>query len=209
MKPRLLIISVVLALIAIACYFYLSRGIAQKNTSSGSQHSTDMATSNGVKMECSGKQIPELTEGPNYKAGSPEKSVIVSENVPGTKIVLTGYVLDTNCNPIAHALLDFWQADGDGIYDNEGYALRGHQYTDGNGRYMLSTVIPGEYPGRTPHIHVKVKANEKSPVVTTQLFLPNQVGNNTDTIFDQSLVVQINDDESKKTAKYNFVISAE
>jgi hypothetical protein len=60
--------------------------------------------------------------------------------------------------PAANALLDFWQANPNGAYDNTGYTLRGHQYTDANGYYTLTTIVPGIYPGRTEHIHVKVQA---------------------------------------------------
>ena len=89
----------------------------------------------------------------------------------GERLIVTGYVLDQDCKPVAGALLDFWQADGEGVYDNEGYRLRGRQYTDAEGRYRLETVIPGEYPGRTEHIHVKAQA-PGGRVLTTQLYFP-------------------------------------
>jgi protocatechuate 3,4-dioxygenase beta subunit len=75
---------------------------------------------------------PELTEGPYFTANSPERADLFEEGMVGTKIVITGYVYTTDCQPVANALLDFWQADGNGVYDNNGYTLRGHQYTDAN-----------------------------------------------------------------------------
>src|SRR3954447_6103967 len=119
---------------------------------------TAQAASVSQAVGCSGTTTPSLTEGPYYKAGSPERTSLLEANMPGTKVVLTGYVYDKNCRPVAHAWLDFWQADANGRYDNSGYTLRGHQYTDANGRYTLETVEPGEYPGRTVHFHVKVQA---------------------------------------------------
>jgi len=104
-------------------------------------------------------------------------------------------------------LLDFWQADGKGQYDNASYTLRGHQFTDDAGRYHLETVIPGLYPGRTEHIHVKVKA-DSGPVLTTQLFFPGVPGNQTDSIFDPSLLVSIQNTTDGKLATFNFVLSA-
>jgi hypothetical protein len=69
-----------------------------------------------------------------------------------------GTVYDVKGDPIPGAWLDFWQADGAGRYDNTGFQFRGHQFTDAAGRYVLKTVISGEYPGRTPHIHVKLRS---------------------------------------------------
>ena len=87
--------------------------------------------------------------------------------------------------PVANALIDFWQADARGAYDNSGYRFRGHQLTDAKGQYTLFTVVPGLYPGRTKHIHVKVQAPRK-PVLTTQLFFPGVAGNRSDGIFTPS-----------------------
>jgi len=58
---------------------------------------------------------------------------------------------------VGGALLDFWQADAAGDYDNTGFRLRGHQFSGADGRFRLATVVPGLYPGRTRHIHVKVQ----------------------------------------------------
>ena len=101
---------------------------------------------------------PAETEGPFYKAGSPETTTLIQDGMAGTPITITGQVLDPNGQPVANALLDFWQADANGNYDNTGYTLRGHQYTDANGSYTLTTIVPGLYTGRTEHIHVKVQA---------------------------------------------------
>jgi protocatechuate 3,4-dioxygenase beta subunit len=116
-------------------------------------------TSLASDPDCSAEAEPTspTTEGPYYTADTPERTSLTEPGVVGTKLVLTGYVLDTDCTPIPGAWLDFWQADGNGQYDNTGYRLRGHQFTDDDGRYYLETVIPGLYPGR-PHIHVKSKA---------------------------------------------------
>ena len=58
----------------------------------------------------------------------------------GTRLLITGSVVNTDCRPIAGAWLDFWQgADDAGRYDNDGYTLRGHQYTDEHGRFTLET----------------------------------------------------------------------
>lgn len=146
------------------------------------------------------------TEGPYFKAGSPERASLAT-GLPGTQLTLTGYVLTADCKPVAHALLDFWQANASGQYDNAGFTLRGHQYTDASGKYHLETIVPGLYPGRTEHIHVKVQAPGAS-ILTTQLFFPGVAQNDTDGIFDPSLVMKIQTASSAWTGSFNFVIAA-
>ena len=148
---------------------------------------------------------PEETEGPYFKAGSPETSTLYQAGMAGTKLVLTGYVLTTDCKPVAHALLDFWQADSNGEYDNNGYTLRGHQFTDETGMYKLETIVPGLYPGRTEHIHVKVQAGE-GPILTTQLFFPEVEANQSDSIFNPDLVMTVEKTADGLQAQFNFVI---
>jgi len=98
------------------------------------------------------------TEGPYFKPRSPERWSLLESGMKGRLLILTGSVITTACRPVARALLDFWQADASGEYDNTGFRLRGHQYSDTMGRYRLETVVPGRYVGRTRHIHVKVQA---------------------------------------------------
>ncbi len=151
---------------------------------------------------------PAVTEGPYFKAGSPERASLLTFNIKGTKLVLTGYVLTADCKPVAHALLDFWQADANGNYDNSGYTLRGHQFTDASGRYQLTTIVPGLYPGRTEHIHVKVQA-PNGPILTTQLFFPGVAGNQADSIFDPKLLINVQETGNGLEATFNFVVNAQ
>jgi len=111
---------------------------------------------------------PPETEGPFFTPNSPERTSLLESGMPGTRIVLTGRVLSPGCKPVAGALLDFWHADDSGEYDNQGYRCRGHQFTDADGRYRLETVVPGLYPGRTRHFHVKVQP-KGGRVLTTQI----------------------------------------
>ncbi len=103
------------------------------------------------------------------------------------------------------ARLDFWQADAGGSYDNSGYRLRGNQVTDAGGGYSLQTVVPGLYPGRTAHIHVKVSAPAK-PVLTTQLYFPGQIRNQQDGIFNPDLLMQVRDAADGKAATFDFIV---
>ena len=147
------------------------------------------------------------TEGPYFTRNSPERRSLLEPGVSGTTLVLSGYVFSRQCEPVAGALLDFWQADDAGRYDNAGYRMRGHQFTDELGRYELETVVPGLYPGRTRHIHVKVQA-PNAPILTTQLYFPDEPRNRTDGIFNQSLVIGVQDTEDGKTGVFDFVVTA-
>lgn len=114
------------------------------------------------------------TEGPYYIPDTPQRNSLFEEGMPGTRLILVGYVLDQNCQPLPNAWLDFWQADANGEYDNAGYRLRGHQFTDQQGRYYLETILPGLYSSRPiEHIHVKVRP-EGGQEITSQLYFPQQ-----------------------------------
>ena len=67
----------------------------------------------------------------------------------GQRLVVAGTVLTTDCRPVKAALLDFWQADDAGQYDNQGYRLRGHQFTDAGGGWRLGD--GGARPLHRPH----------------------------------------------------------
>ncbi|HEY5730512.1 MAG TPA: hypothetical protein VIS72_10705 [Anaerolineales bacterium] len=122
---------------------------------------------------CNGLTQPQM-EGPYYTPNTPERNSLLEDEMQGTRLILVGYVLDQNCNPLANAWLDFWQTDANGEYDNVGYRLRGHQFTDLQGRYYLETILPGLYLSRPiEHIHVKVKP-QGGEDVTSQLYFPDQ-----------------------------------
>src|SRR6266508_2776144 len=80
--------------------------------------------------ECAepGDLTPQQTEGPFFSRNSPERTSLLEPGVGGTKILLAGYVLSTACQPVPGALVDFWQADDRGQYDNVGFRMRGHQF---------------------------------------------------------------------------------
>jgi protocatechuate 3,4-dioxygenase beta subunit len=148
---------------------------------------------------------PAQTEGPYYTTNTPERASLIEPGISGTKLVVAGYVLTTDCKPVERALIDFWHADDNGDYDNSGYRLRGHQFTDAQGRYALETIVPGLYTGRTRHIHVKVQAPNQ-PVLTTQLYFPGEASNDRDSIFNSALVLSMQDAADGKDAAFNFVL---
>jgi protocatechuate 3,4-dioxygenase beta subunit len=148
---------------------------------------------------------PRQTEGPYFKPDSPQRTSLLEPGITGTRVIVTGSVLSTDCNPVPRALVDFWHADDHGEYDNRGYRLRGHQFTDDQGRYRLETIVPGLYPGRTRHFHVKVQAPNR-PVLTTQLYFPGEPQNERDGIFSRDLLVTVQDAGGARTAAFDFVL---
>jgi protocatechuate 3,4-dioxygenase beta subunit len=150
---------------------------------------------------------PRQMEGPFFKPRSPERISLLDAGVQGTRIVITGVVLSTSCRPLPGALLDFWQCDDRGNYDNRGNTLRGHQFSDAQGRYRLESIVPGLYPGRTRHIHVKVQAPNQ-PVLTTQLYFPNEPQNAEDFLFRPELLVALNGGQDPRSGHFDFVVKA-
>jgi protocatechuate 3,4-dioxygenase beta subunit len=146
------------------------------------------------------------TEGPFYTPDTPERQSLLEPEMPGTRLRVSGYVYDTACQPIPGALLDFWHCDDAGVYDNVGYRLRGHQFADNEGRFTLETIVPGLYTGRTRHFHVKAQAPNQ-PVLTTQLYFPDEPANAKDGIFDPALVMDLEDTADAKLAFFTFVLS--
>ncbi|MGW8972279.1 dioxygenase family protein [Streptomyces platensis] len=134
------------------------------------------ALTKAVTPACSGQETPASIEGPLFKPASPERGDVVTPGTQGVRIDLAGVVYDTDCTPLPGTLVEFWQCDQNGDYDTSGFALRGHQYTNNRGAYLLRTIIPRDYWGRwgqrAPHIHTQVQA-PGSPVLVTQLYFPD------------------------------------
>jgi protocatechuate 3,4-dioxygenase beta subunit len=150
------------------------------------------------------------TAGPFYTPDTPERRSLLEPDMPGTRLVVSGYVYSTECQPIPGALLDFWQADDAGVYDNHGYRLRGHQFADEEGRFELETIVPGLYPGRTRHIHVIAQAGRPEghqPMLITQLYFPNEPANASDTIFNPALVMDVQEAEHGAHAYFTFALA--
>jgi protocatechuate 3,4-dioxygenase beta subunit len=154
----------------------------------------------------SDETTPDETEGPFFKPRSPERRSFLEPGLEGRRLVLSGRVMTTGCVPVSRAVLDFWHADASGEYDNVGFRLRGHQFTDDEGGYRLETIVPGVYPGRTRHVHVKVYA-PKTPILTTQLYFPGEVRNRSDGLFRQDLLVNEIDAGETMRARFDFVVA--
>jgi protocatechuate 3,4-dioxygenase beta subunit len=130
------------------------------------------------------------TEGPYFKPSSPERVELIEVGMAGQPVELVGFVLSRACKPLPGALLDFWQADDRGQYDNSGFHLRGHQFSDAEGRYRLRSIVPGAYVGRTRHIHVKVQPS----------------GGRSDGLFRRELLLRMTKNAGLLAGRFDFVL---
>lgn len=138
-------------------------------------------------------------EGPFYRAGAP---ILADDGrlCDDAGLLITGRIMDADGHPVADAVLDFWQADTAGNYDQDGFTFRGKVFAAVDERgafYRLRTVRPGDYKiaddppdFRCAHIHVKVSADGFKSL-TTQLYFPDDQYNATDHWFSKDRVIQM------------------
>lgn len=145
------------------------------------------------------------TEGPFFKPSSPERADLIETGMAGQPIELVGFVLTRACRPVPGALVDLWQADDKGEYDNSGFRLRGHQRADAEGRYRFRSIVPGAYETRTRHFHVKV-APPAGRLLTTQLYFPGETKNAKDSLFRRELLMRTAKNEGWLAGRFDFVL---
>jgi protocatechuate 3,4-dioxygenase beta subunit len=144
-------------------------------------------------------RTPPQTEGPFYPDKLPLDTdndlIIVNDQLTsavGAITHLTGKILDANGNPVRNALVEIWQVDNKAVYlhtrDSGGkdrdtnFQGFGRFLTGSSGEYYFRTIKPVPYPGRTPHIHFKVKKGGKD-LLTTQCYVKGEAGNERDGIY--------------------------
>jgi len=144
-------------------------------------------------------RTPRQTEGPFYPDRLPLDTdndlLVINDSITpavGTVTHLSGKVLDARGDPIRNAVVEIWQVDSRGAYlhsktDNAGRRDRNFQgfgrfTTASNGEYYFRTVKPVRYPGRTPHIHYKIKKGGRTLLVT-QLYIRGEAQNDKDGIY--------------------------
>jgi protocatechuate 3,4-dioxygenase, beta subunit len=143
-------------------------------------------------------RTPRQTEGPFYPTKLPLDTdndlLIINDAITpavGDVTHLSGRILDAKGNPIKNALVEIWQVDNKGAYLHTGsanYKERdknfqgfGRFLTASTGEYYFRTIKPVPYPGRTPHIHFKIKKGGKE-LFTTQCYVKGDRGNDKDGI---------------------------
>lgn len=149
----------------------------------------------GGQGECATPDACAVTEdnieGPYYKLGSPMSPGAIANlrsGVSGEWLQVSGVVYAADCvTPLGGAVVDVWQADANGAYDNSGFTLRARMRTEACGRYRFDTILPGNYDTRPRHIHYKV-SHPDGTALTTQLYFEGQEFNDTDPYIRASLI---------------------
>ena len=143
---------------------------------------------------------PEQTEGPYYPTTLPLDTdndlVVINDNLTsavGRIAYISGRILTRSGKPVRNAYMEIWHADNSGAYihpSSTGYATRdlnfqgfGRFLTSSSGEYLFRTIRPGLYPGRTRHIHFKVKV-AGGQVLTSQLYFLGESQNSTDGVLN-------------------------
>jgi catechol 1,2-dioxygenase len=168
--------------------------------------------------------------GPFYREGAPELPLgaTISQDGQGEPAIIMGRVLSTDGTPIAGALLDVWETNDKGLYEQQDPSqpdmnLRGKFRTDSEGRYYFVAIKPvsysipddgpvgqllrslGRHPFRPAHIHFLISAEGCAPV-TTHLFVKGDPYLGSDAVFGtkDSLVVDfIRHDSQEEAARYS------
>ena len=146
-------------------------------------------------------RTPWQGEGPFY----PDKIPVDTDNdlvknggnsfeAGGKILILNGILLNPDSEPVNQVSIEIWQTDKNGVYMHSGSFARdimdkqfqgfGRTKTDRNGQFFFRTIVPTEYPGRTPHIHMKLWREEKN-ILTTQLYIKDHPRNNKDFLFQR------------------------
>ncbi|MEA5552671.1 intradiol ring-cleavage dioxygenase [Anabaena cylindrica UHCC 0172] len=146
---------------------------------------------------------PEQTEGPYFVDEKLNRSDIrsdpvdgaVKEGVPLQLKLHISQVGSNGCRPLVGAIVDVWHCDALGVYSGVTDRsfntvgkkfLRGYQITNAQGNVQFTTIYPGWYPGRTVHIHFKVRTNNQSGQsyeFTSQLYFDDAIS---DRIYSQA-----------------------
>jgi len=151
---------------------------------------------------------PSTAEGPFYPKGAMRFADVDNNLVKvsgalakagGIVMRLKGKLLSKEGKALVGHRIEIWQCDVNGkylhpsdshrvIYDS-GFQGFGHDISDINGSYSFTTIKPTVYPGRTPHIHVKVLDGQRE-LLTTQFYIAAEKSNQTDSLFRRMSVEQ-------------------
>lgn len=133
---------------------------------------------------------PSETEGP-FPTKNPSTLILqdITSDRTGIPLSVTITVQDygQGCEALAGAVVDIWHCDKDGYYSEYGgtgmqsanfttyHFLRGRQTSDSNGQVGFSTIFPGWYSGRAPHIHVHIYDASGKSLLVTQIAFPTTI----------------------------------
>jgi protocatechuate 3,4-dioxygenase, beta subunit len=144
---------------------------------------------------------PRQTEGPFYPrdwSGDADNDLVAVQGAAaraqGQVVHLEGRVLALDGTPLAGAAVEIWQCDALGVYRHprdesaarrrdQGFQGRGRAVADATGNYRFRTIRPVPYPGRTPHIHFKVRHQSRGDLIT-QMYVAGEPQNERDSLLN-------------------------
>ena len=161
-------------------------------------------------------RTPAQTEGPFYPDHLPLDTdndlIVINDTLNpaiGNITYVSGRILDAKGQPIRNALVEIWQCDANGAYlhsrtgnsdkRDKNFQGFGRFLTGSTGEYLFRTIKPVPYPGRTPHIHYKIKRSGKE-LLTTQCYIKGHPGNEKDGIWKG-----IRDEKARDSVTVPFV----
>lgn len=160
-------------------------------------------------------RTPRQTEGPFFPDRLPLDTdndlIVVNDGLTpavGSITHLGGRILDAKGSPLRNAVVEIWQVDGNGVYLHTGsmsgekrdgnFQGFGRFMTGSTGEYYFRTVKPVPYPGRTPHVHFKIRKGARE-LLTTQCYVRGEKGNATDGILQG-----ISDEKARESVIVEF-----
>lgn len=168
-----------------------------------SQDMRDEDTTTSTQNSC----LPAFRDGggPYYLPNSPFRENIAPNENDGQKLTVEGHVFDSDCSDrVGGAVVDIWQANESGEYEDEYY--RGQVRTDENGYYRFETVVPLGYGEgtayRPPHIHFKVFVDGQE-VVTSQMFFDDVRGR---AGFEDEYIISVKDADDQLLGSHDIVL---
>jgi len=160
-------------------------------------------------------------EGPFYREGAPMRTTLHDKGEKGAVLVVSGKVVARNGRPLSGVVLDVWQCNANGKYDNDDpanppkkdqFTLRGRLKTNEKGEYEFTTIRPvpyaiGENQFRPAHIHVKASLAGYEPL-TTQIYFKGDKHNKTDPWYSAKREIDPTTDEKKiQRATFKIVLA--
>jgi protocatechuate 3,4-dioxygenase alpha subunit len=135
----------------------------------------------------------------------------------GVRIVIAGQVVDGAGAPVPDALIEIWQADGDGHYPLDTSSFTGFRRLacDDQGRFTIDTIKPGsiiDVDGRrhAPHIAVGIFGKGINRRLYTRIYFSDEQSNDYDAVLSSvpegrrsTMTARRSDSDSRR---YQFVI---
>lgn len=155
-------------------------------------------------------------KGPFYREDPPSR-INIAQGEVGTPLTIRGKVFANDCEtPLNEAVVDVWQADNSGGYDNSSdeYRLRGQMKTNSQGEYEFQSILPGRYLNgstyRPRHIHYSISYSispDQTTTLVTQLYFEGDEFLETDPWAEESRTIPLEDTNGRFIGTFDIVLA--